>query len=244
MLPRRRIIDGGAGMPAGCVLALDAASLGLADGAAVASWPASVGAFAPAQATGANQPTFVASASNGQPGVQFNGTSQFLTCASDATLRPADNWAAVAAVILPASFAATPFLFGVDPAGFASTSLYFNTAGRLGFENRNTVGNQSLAASGMTALTTGAKALLEIHFTGGQVEYWVNGALADTQTASGPALKTDGSSGLAIGSPSSAGGQLFGGTLLELRIYAQTRKMRAADHVVLQKRLNAKWGLY
>jgi hypothetical protein len=50
-------------------------SLALADGAAVSSWTNSGNGSAATQGTGALQPTFVASATNGKPAVRFNGTA-------------------------------------------------------------------------------------------------------------------------------------------------------------------------
>jgi sugar lactone lactonase YvrE len=55
---------------------------GVADGGAVASWPDSSGNGNTAtQGTGANQPLYRANRANGLPGVEFNGTTQFLACA-------------------------------------------------------------------------------------------------------------------------------------------------------------------
>lgn len=244
MLPRRRIIDSGGALPAGCVLQLDATSLALADAAAVASWPARVGAFTPAQATGTQQPTFVIDASNGRGAVRFDGVDDVLSCPSSAPLRPADYWAIVAAVKLPSSFAGTPFLYVCDIANFATTGAYITSVGKLALEERNNVGGQDLVASGMTGLVTGTRALIEIHWTGGQVEYWVNGVRVDTQVASGTTLKTDGAATVQIGAYNTAGGQSWPGDIYELRIYAQAGQMNVAQHARLQKTLNAKWGLY
>jgi hypothetical protein len=57
-------------------------SLVLADGAAISTWTDSAGTANVVQATGANQPTYQASALNGKPAVVFNGTTQNLKTAA------------------------------------------------------------------------------------------------------------------------------------------------------------------
>ncbi len=63
---------------------------GLADGAAVASWPDSSGnGHAATQATAAAQPIYKASGLNGKPALRFNGSSQYLTLGDLSGLFPA-----------------------------------------------------------------------------------------------------------------------------------------------------------
>lgn len=67
---------------AGCQVALDARFLALANASAVASWPSRPGGLYGATASGTAQPTFLASSVNGQPAVQFDGTSDCMDLAS------------------------------------------------------------------------------------------------------------------------------------------------------------------
>ena len=61
---------------------------GVADGAAVASWPGAVGNVDLAQGTAGNRPVFVASAINGKPAVRFDGTDWLSTSAAQVRPQP------------------------------------------------------------------------------------------------------------------------------------------------------------
>lgn len=70
---------------AGAQIVLDARFIaGVADGAALATWPSRSVAAINATASGANQPTFRVSALNGNAAVEFDGNSDFMSFASGA----------------------------------------------------------------------------------------------------------------------------------------------------------------
>jgi hypothetical protein len=86
----------------GCRLWARASKLGLTNGAAVSSWSDLTGGSHPyTQATGANQPTYVASSSNGKPAVRFAGAAnlssgQFMATVTTLTLnQPFTIWLVV-----------------------------------------------------------------------------------------------------------------------------------------------------
>jgi hypothetical protein len=69
----------------------DATQIGVADGAALSAWNDLAGTNHLAQATGANQPTFVKSGANqinGHPCVRFNGTSHYMATAGPSISQP------------------------------------------------------------------------------------------------------------------------------------------------------------
>lgn len=77
--PGKHFLASGLVLPSGLIVDFDPASLALSNGASVASWTDSKSGIVAAAAS--NQPTFVANALNGKPGVAGNAT-QYLPIAS------------------------------------------------------------------------------------------------------------------------------------------------------------------
>lgn len=84
---------------ANCVLWLDADDLGLADNDPVPTWSDLSGnGNHVAQATGASQPTFKTNRLNGKPAVRFDGTDDYLSALSSASLDITSEWSIFAVV--------------------------------------------------------------------------------------------------------------------------------------------------
>lgn len=63
----------------GCQVNLDARRItGIADGAVVDAWPAGLGTSITASASGASRPLYTLSAVNGRPGLDFDGSDDFM----------------------------------------------------------------------------------------------------------------------------------------------------------------------
>ncbi len=83
-------LGGGAALPlpqaASIIAKWDAGTLGLSDGAAVASWADTIAGYTGTQGTGANQPIFKANQFGGLPTVRFDGVNDVLQCGRPAAL--------------------------------------------------------------------------------------------------------------------------------------------------------------
>lgn len=131
----------------------------VANGAQLPSWTDGVGGVVAAQATGANQPTYVVNAMGTKPGVKVNG-SQWFDIASPGAILTAMNSAdfTILVVVSNTTTAANGCVFGnrsTLPGHF-----YANTGAFVGLGNSgtNTVPNVATALTSYGALSTSATA--------------------------------------------------------------------------------------
>jgi hypothetical protein len=224
----------------------DAGTTACADGDPVQQWNDQSGnANNASQTSATSQPAYHTAIQNGKPAIQFNSThsTDTLPIPSSGTLDITDHLAIFLALKVPSTFTNVPFLLSKGIVGFYATyGIYIQPSGTLGFECRNSGGNQDLSAAGMTGLSTATWYLIEAHWDSGTVTFYVNGTLVDTETAAGASLLTGGT-GLYLES--------FGGTaqygdwyLAEVLVYGQIGAMSSTDRANIENYLNTKYAIY
>jgi hypothetical protein len=224
----------------------DAGTTPASDGDPVQQWNDQSGnSNTASQTTASSQPVYHTAVQNGKPAIQFNSvhSTDTLPIPTSGTLDITDHLAIFLAVKVPSTFTNVPFLISKGArGGFAAYGIYLPTSGKLGFECRNSGGNQDISAAGMTGLSTGTWYLIEVHWDGGSVTFYVNGALVDTETAAGGSLLAGGT-GMYIES--------FGGTgqygdwyMAEVLVYGQSGAMSGTDRANIENYLNTKYAIY
>lgn len=190
----------------GLVSNFEPASLALADGAAIASWTPSAGSKSTAlvQATGANQPHFVANAKNGLPGVDFDGSDLLRLSADDWSITKGVIYGVMNATALASSGVAARNLIGFGTyASWGTTARYVASlyaTGNFG---------AGFGGAGMQAgavITAGTWYAFVAKFMGGTNGYklWLNNTTATPTTTGGSAAISGAVNTLLVGSNTGA----------------------------------------
>jgi hypothetical protein len=224
----------------------DAGTTPCADGDPVQQWNDQSGnANNASQTSTTSQPAYHTGIQNGKPAIRFNAShaTDTLPIPSSATLDITDHLAIFLAVKVPSIFTNTPFLIEKGMvSNYSAYGIYIPASGKLGFECRNSGGNQDISATSMTGLTTGTWYLIEVHWDTGSVTYYVNGSLVDTETAAGGSLLTGGA-GMFIESFNGSG-QYGDWYMAEVLVYGQTGAMSSTDRANIENYLNTKYAIY
>lgn len=223
-LARSRRVEFSPALLSGLGLWLQADALGLANGAAVATWPDSSGLGNDAiQSTPFNQPAFGTNRINGLPAVVFSGVPNFLTCPLART-QPYE----VFAVCQPSLSGNNQYMLD----GSATNT------GVLAFPGTAIPGDSCILYAGGVVASTGSIAvpqLIAAAYNGASSTLTVNGVTSTGNVGS------SNTSGTTIGAaPNGTGG--FEGWIAELLIYTAT--LADADRNRVTDYLNRKYLVY
>lgn len=245
-IPRGRIIPTCSGAApaapvAGYALWLDASQItGVADGAALSSWPDQSANAYNFTATTTQRPTYykttAAKLINGNPAVWFNGTSNVMGTASGVQAVNATDgtWTAflvgyhnttAVVLFLDARAVVNEMQLGVNGSGlsfFASAYLASGTH----------------YAPGQSGLSLSAASVVAALVSSSAATAYVNGAAGTPVTVSG-ALQTA-TQTVTLGAAGGTGGNFVSGPICELLIYPSA--LSAANMAANQAYLKAKWG--
>jgi hypothetical protein len=228
--------------------------LGLAGGAAVATWSDASGRGNDAtQATGTAQPTYQTAVVNGLPVVRFDGTSDWMNLATT-DLLAATN--AVGAV--------TFFAVAKLSSTAATTNDYLSIGnGTVGSNARMKAGQRAGTAGvwGMTVRRLDADAALSLEDSADNTAWHVHAAVMDfatggatlyvdgAQVASNPSLTTAGTTSAtnalvaAVGARGDGLGEFWPGDIAELVMYVGASKIADADLALVAGYLLGKYNL-
>lgn len=231
--PALDLILRGAFTPAslsGLVLWLDATRDAGTDGAAFVPADYSGLGNAPSQATGTKQPLYRASGINGKPAADYDGTDDFVACASlTKTQIPTTGDATFACVFqLDGGLGASRLILSIGNGGFTYTPN-FHFVGLMMLSNDTLVfngydGSEHRAVSN-SALTTGVTYIAIGVRESGTNKLYLNGVLQTTTAAAGtPNVNAAATLRIAAATDSGAGANLNG---------------RIAQGVVYNRPLNA-----
>jgi prepilin-type N-terminal cleavage/methylation domain-containing protein len=183
------------------------------------------------QATANLQPTYVASALKGNPGLLFNGTSTYMNNTTFALGTTGSFFAVAATNVTGGTYRRiitneANFYMGLSVGGLNYLSIYGNGSAWV------TTGD----FTSPTALTTGTYYVLDSINNGTDTPY-VNGVAAGTPRAGAMSAFSD---GYHIGMHT-AGGQWWSGYIAEIIIY--NAAISAANRQSVERYLGAKWGI-
>ncbi len=192
-----------------------------------------------AQSSSGNQPTFVASAQNGQPAIAFSGASQYLTGPSG--LANFTSGASIFVVTKPSTISNNIRFFDFGN-GATSNNIYMSetasTTANLFVYNGSTSSN--LPASG--AIAAGTYGLLEaVHNGAGSASIFSNGAQLAQGTINNINNVTRSGNNLGIDFAHTAADS-FNGQIAEIIIY--NASLSSTQRLGVESYLAAKYGLY
>jgi hypothetical protein len=217
------------------VLWLDASQLtGLGEGAAVASWSDASGQQHHAtQGATANQPTYRASALNGQPAVRFDGSDDYLSVAGTIVS------GAHARTVF---FVARPELIGnsgiVDLGTKSTPGSGFMITPEFGVR----VGGGSslfLPSASTQTIQVGVVQLDGSTLTGASL--WVNGSLIAPASTLDTTVQTGGSGSIGTWTAAPVGFHNFDGDIAEIIVYS--RALSASERQTVEQYLATKYGV-
>jgi hypothetical protein len=219
----------------GLALWLDAKQItGVANGAALATWNDLSGAGHNAtQTTLANRPTYQSTAMNGQPGIRFDGSNDYL---------------AIAGSVVTGAQARTVFVVGqptvggnkgfVDLGNGSATGRAFMLSAEYGVRaaSGNALFNQ--------AATVGVPALYVVQLNGTtttSLSAWVNGTALGIASAVSATIDTTGSGAVGAYAANPAASTNFAGDIAEVVVY--NRVLSTSERQSLEQFLAGKYGV-
>lgn len=195
---------------------------GLANGAAVASWAdSSPAGNALTQATGANQPTYVASAQNGLPGVQFDGSNDVLAAAAGIK---------VGHVFVVAKYSAATFS---GYAGLVSSTGGSDTAILVGHSGSAVMEASFPGVINSAAYLRDGDPYTDTTLPGPMNQYGLLEIAAQVSSFTNPMT-------LALGQDRGLAGRYWNGVILEVVVFRKALTLNARQ--AIETYLAGKWG--
>ncbi|HZU77741.1 MAG TPA: LamG-like jellyroll fold domain-containing protein [Dehalococcoidia bacterium] len=220
---------------------------GLADGAAVASWPdAGPNGYTASQATGASQPVFRQGQLGGYSAVSFNGSSQYLAL-SGAGLGLLNGVGGVTLFIVCQSAASgslqQAFSASTPGASTQRLSAGLNSSGVQQVAGRHQDADGLVTVTGGT-VTTGAWCVLttRIDYLAATAQLYVNGSGAGSAAfGSAGAVQATSSAAIAIGALCNGVANFWNGSLAAVILY--TRALNTSERSQLEQSLGQQYGI-